>query len=316
MINETPLVSVITPVYNRSHLIERAIQSVIDQTYAEIEILVVDDGSTDNIEEVLHKLHDDRIVYLNQHHQGPSAARNKGYAMSQGKYIHFLDSDDYFLQTNISQKVKELEGHPQAGWVFSDCYFLRPGNLKPVLRNGNIAKLRKILFRTSTVFELLLMHYFVNTDAVMMRRECIESIGGFDETLISFEDMDFFYRLARRYEARFVDEPLVVVSHREPDSMTGDLRLFYRGKIQVIEKAKQLFPEETQRVGFPGRRVEADIHNYLGKSFLQSSKEKDAVEMFLKSIRAFPFQKSVYSLLFTALIRALRTAGTEYGMKR
>jgi glycosyltransferase involved in cell wall biosynthesis len=314
--NETPLVTVIIPVHNRSHLIGRAIQSVINQTYDAIELLVVDDGSTDTLNEVLNQLHDDRITCLHQSHLGPSAARNNGFAASKGEYVHFLDSDDYFLNTNISRKVKELTDHPQAGWVFSDCFFLCGGDVKPIEKNKNIAKLRNRLFKTSNVFRMLLKHYFVNMDTVIMRRECIESIGGFDETLPSFEDMDFFYRLAQRYQARFIDEPLVTVSHQEPDSLTGDLNLFYSGKIQVIRKMRQLFPEETRRVGFPGRKVEADLFNYLGKSFRESNKLKEAFEMFLKSVRTFPLQRSVYGLMFTTLFRILETPCSEHDRTR
>ncbi len=300
-----PTVSVIVPTYNRSSLVVRAVQSVLDQTFGDFEILVVDDGSTDNTREVLSSSSDKRIRYVSQSNLGPAAARNKGYALSHGKYVHFLDSDDYFLPTNLAEKANILNDSCEIGWVFSDCYYRNDNRRTLWSTNGNIRKLRKSLIRRSFVFDLLLMCYFVNIDTVMIRRECIERIGGFDENLESFEDMDFYYRIASMYKTKFIDAPLVVISHQEEDSLSRDRDRFFTGRIQVIEKTKQLFPFQTQEIRFPGRRAEADILNYLGTRLLEAEQEKMAIQKFLKSIRVLPFQKKVYRLLALAMFNAL-----------
>lgn len=316
MSNEMPLVSVIIPVYNRSHLIQRALQSVLDQTYANFELIVVDDGSTDATKEAIAAVGDKRIKYFYQAHSGEAVARNKGLSLARGKYIHFLDSDDYFLPANLTEKVNLIEAHNDIGWVYSDCYYLNPGEALPRSTNKNIKRIRRKLLERSYVFDLLLMNYFVNMDTVIIRRACLNRIGPFDESLTSFIDMDFFFRTAKLFEAKFIDAPLVVVSHQEPDSVTEDADFFYQGKIEVFEKTKRLFPEGTKKLGFPNRKERADILNYLGKRALQGSKKRDALRLFLLSIRAFPFQGNIYSLLFTTLLGRWRKRGSIDVVKR
>jgi len=294
-----PSVSVIIPTYNRAQIVLRAVRSVLDQTFENLEVIVVDDGSTDSTRNALNSLSDMRIRYLCQPHSGPAAARNIGFSASYGKYIHFLDSDDYFLPENIEKKIVLLEENHKLGWVYSDCYYTYAKS-----RNTILKRLYKKLLNKTNVFDLLLMHYFVNTDTVMMRRECFEQVGGFDENLESFEDMEFFFRLARLYEARLIYAPLVVIDS-QGDSLTADRCRFFTGRIRVVEKTKKLFPEETKRLGFPGRRAEADMLNYRGTELLETQNARMAIKAFLKSIAAFPLQKTVYSLFFLALFRAI-----------
>jgi len=294
-----PSVSVIIPTYNRAQIVLRAVRSVLDQTFENLEVVVVDDGSTDSTRNTLNSLSETRFRYVYQAHRGPAAARNIGFSASLGKYIHFLDSDDYFLPKNIEEKIVLLEENYNLGWVYSDCYYTYAKS-----KNKTLKRLKTRLMEKPDVFELLLMHYFVNTDTVMMRRECFEQVGGFDEDLESFEDMDFFFRLARLYEARLIYTPLVVIDS-QVDSVTADRCRFFMGRIRVVEKTKKLFPEETKRIGFPGRCAEADILNYLGTEMLKTRKERMAIKMFMKSIGAAPLQKTVYSLFFLALFRAI-----------
>ncbi len=206
----------------------------------------------------------------------------------------------------MTEKAQVLETHHSIGWVYSDCYYLNPGDAFPRSTNKNVQRIKKELLKKSYVFDLLLMNYFVNMDTVMVRQACISRIGRFDESLTSFIDMDFFFRTAKLFDAQFIDAPLVVVSHQEPDSVTADADFFYQGKIEVFEKAKRLFPEETKKLNFPDRKEQADIFNYLGKRALQSGKEREALRLFLMSIRAFPFQGAIFSLLFKTLLRSWR----------
>lgn len=300
-------VSVIIPTYNRSHFVVRAIQSVLDQTIRDFEIIVVDDGSTDNTKEVLDFCYGDKIRYFYQERSGASAARNRGFDSSLGKYIHFLDSDDYFLPNSIEEKFNILEQKPDLGWVFSDCYYINPGKPGFIGTNKNIKKTRKALHSNKDVFDLMLRCYFVDTDTVMMRRTCIESIGGWDEKLESFEDADFFYRMASQYRAGFVDAPLVVETHGEKDSITFDRDRYYRGLIQLIEKTKMNFPKETAKAGYPSGRLQADILNYLGSKAIGNNQPGNASNFFLKSIKACPFQKAVYKLFLTSVYKMLIT---------
>jgi len=114
-----PKISVIIPTYNQGRLILRCIDSVLHQTFQDFEIIVVDDGSTDNTKEIL-SAYGHPIRYLFQQNWGPSRARNAGIGQAKGDYIAFLDSDDYFAENNLEEKFQYLESNQQIGWVYSD----------------------------------------------------------------------------------------------------------------------------------------------------------------------------------------------------
>ena len=117
-----PVVSAIIPTYNFGRFLGEAIQSVLDQTFTDFELIVVDDGSTDDTREVVGSFNDSRIRYIYQENRGLPAARNTGIKASRGEYIAFLDSDDIWLTQNLELKVKSLDSHPDAGLVCSDGY--------------------------------------------------------------------------------------------------------------------------------------------------------------------------------------------------
>ena len=294
-----PKVSVIIPTYNRAHLVMRAIDSVLTSTYTNIDIIVVDDGSVDDTKDLINSRYGDRISYIYQTNKGAAAARNVGLKLSKAKYINFLDSDDYFLPDNIELKVKALEGNPELGWVFSDTYFKNSQN--QLVTDKNINKIRKELEQRSYFFDILLMHGITNTNSVMMKKECIEAIGAFDEKLVTFEDVDLFYRVSKYFKGKYIDKALLVVDE-QTSGLTSNRDRFYMGKIKVIEKTKKNFKDDVDKLGFPGRRVEADIFNYLGSIFLTKGENKKAMYEFLKSVKIFPLQIGVYIWLLKCLL--------------
>ena len=107
--NNTDLISVIIPTYNRAHLIKRSAQSVLNQTYKNLELIIVDDGSTDNTKEVIDSLNDERIVYVKQENHGVSSARNTGINVANGKYIAFQDSDDIWHSDKLEKQINTLK---------------------------------------------------------------------------------------------------------------------------------------------------------------------------------------------------------------
>ena len=117
--NQAPIVSVIIPAYNAERFIPQAIQSVLEQTYQSYEIIVVDDGSTDKTKDILKEF-EDKVCCIYQENQGPSAARNAGIKISQGRYICFLDADDIWTPDKLEVQVEFLECHPDISLVFSD----------------------------------------------------------------------------------------------------------------------------------------------------------------------------------------------------
>jgi len=203
-----PLVSVVIPTFNRAHVVTRAIDSVLAQTYRPCEILVVDDGSTDNTADVLQS-YAGRIVYIRQKNSGPAAARNRGIRESKGEFVAFLDSDDVWLETKIERQVTLLQ---------------RAGEHVPCCLCNSILEMPK--YRGQTSFELaklnlsepqgvclnpaaiLATRFILFVQSVMVRRSVLLDCGGFDEHLWLMEDHDLALRLALRGPWVLVKEPL------------------------------------------------------------------------------------------------------------
>jgi glycosyltransferase involved in cell wall biosynthesis len=181
------LVSVIIPAYNQSDYLGIAIQSVLDQTYQDIEILVIDDGSTDDTRKVANRFSDPRIKYIYQANKGLSGARNTGIRNSAGEYLTFLDSDDLFLPEKINLLASFLNSQTEIGFVAGqaipiDEHGQRIGNLfdNPIPKDPS----------------KLLLGNPLHVGSVMLRRSWQEKIGYFDESLRSYEDWDMWLRLA------------------------------------------------------------------------------------------------------------------------
>lgn len=200
----TPLVSVIIATHNRAGFVVQAVESVLNQTYANIETILVDDGSTDNTREVLRK-YQDKIHYYYQERSERSRARNEGFKRSKGDYIAFLDSDDLWLPTKIESQVQLLNEKPDVGLVYASVEFIdTDGN--PY--DGNLSwdePQRQVLY------EDLMTHNIVTgtTSSAMIRRTCLEKVGLFDESMNTCEDLDLYRRIARYYQFHQIDLPLV-----------------------------------------------------------------------------------------------------------
>ena len=182
-----PAVSVIIPAYNQGAYLKRAIRSVLSQTYPDFEVIVVDDGSTDNTPEVARSFNDSRLRYIYQENRGLSAARNTGIRHTTAPLLTFLDSDDLFLPEKLALLSAELEKHPEIGLV--------AGQAIPI--DENEKQVGKIFDRRPPEdASRLLLGNPLHVGSVMLRRECQESVGFFDENLRSYEDWDMWLRLA------------------------------------------------------------------------------------------------------------------------
>ncbi len=184
----TKKVSVIIPAYNQGLYLKEAIQSVLDQTYPNFDLVIVDDGSTDDTAEVVHRFRDQRIRYIYQENRGLSAARNTGIQHSDGELLTFLDSDDLFFPDKLEVLVAELEQHPEVGFVAGQAVLIDEyGN--PL---GEV-------FNTPLPDDpaRLLLWNPLHVCSVMVRRSWIDQVGLFDERFRAYEDWDMWLRLAR-----------------------------------------------------------------------------------------------------------------------
>ena len=183
-----PLVSIIIPCYNSDRWIAEAIDSALAQTYSPREIIVIDDGSTDKSLEIIQS-YGDRLIYQTGTNHGQSVARNKGFQLSKGKYIQWLDADDYLLPNKIQAQVAHLEA-TQADIVYGDWRHqyeeTQPAKL------GEI----KISGKQEDILESLLSGWWATPAAYLVRREIVRQIDGWDKNLRAQDDLDFWLRAA------------------------------------------------------------------------------------------------------------------------
>ena len=221
-----PQVSVILPTYNRAWIVEEAVASVLEQTFPNFELIVVDDGSTDDTRARLER-HGDRIRYLYQRNQGVSAARNTGLQHAAGELIALLDSDDLWAPDKLARQVAFFGTHPQARICQTEEIWMRRGRrVNPKQRH------RK---PSGWIFEPSLALCLVSPSAVMMRRELINEMGGLDVSLPACEDYDLWLRISLRCPIHLLDEPLVVKRGGHADQLSAAPGLD-RYRIQSLAK--------------------------------------------------------------------------------
>jgi glycosyltransferase involved in cell wall biosynthesis len=228
-----PKVDVIIPSYNTAKYLPMAIESVERQTFHDWKILLVDDGSTDNTEEVAAPFIDrlgSRIKYIRQPNAGLPAARNTAIRSSSSEFLALLDADDVWLPSRLAESLRSFKGHPRAGLSYGmiSCITSEGDPIDMVDRKqehgeGEIAPyifMRKVQLPCPTI---------------TFRRQCVEDVGLFDETMRATEDRDLWFRIALKYEVRFVNE--VIAQYRvSVNSMTTDPNRMLKAQLQFINK--------------------------------------------------------------------------------
>ena len=231
----TPTVTVIIPTHNRSALLERAIGSVLRQTFTDLEVIVVDDASTDATREAVSRVSDPRLSYVrhpaNLH---VSAARNTGVARARGRYVAFLDDDDEWLPEKLERQVEVIErSSPRVAGVYT-------GALSLHRTDGSAGYTIRPAFRGDILAELLKDNCIGPTSTVLLRRECLDDVGPFDVTLKYGEDYDLWIRLASRYDFECIPEPLVRYTPGA-DGLSSDYRVVIEGIETLLRRYRDLF---------------------------------------------------------------------------
>ena len=205
MQSEIP-VSIVLPTYNRAGKVGKAVESVLAQTYPYFELSVVDDGSTDDTEQIIRSYHDDRIVYYKmQQNGGQSKARNCGMQMAQYDYIAFEDSDDLWRARKLEKQMKQILSDKNAGFCYHKLRYDMGAGQSITLPDERIASEKK----SGDIYAQLLWDNMIGMPTLLVKKECVEQIGGLDEKLKCLEDYDFALRIAQKYQAVFLDEVLL-----------------------------------------------------------------------------------------------------------
>jgi glycosyltransferase involved in cell wall biosynthesis len=224
-VDEMLTVSVIIPTFNRAGMLKEAVASVLAQDYDGIDLIVVDDGSTDDTEKVLGTLPD--ICVLRQRNRGVSAARNAGIKKASGTFIAFLDSDDLWLPQKLSTQINFFYEHPKACICQTEERWIRNGvRINPKRRHTK---------PSGMIFERAVALCLVSPSAVMMRKELFEEVGLFDETLPACEDYDLWLRISCRFPIYLIDSPMVIKRGGHDDQLSKSPGLD-RFRIRALKK--------------------------------------------------------------------------------
>ena len=227
-----PTVSVIIPTYNRPQYIGRAIESALAQTLQDVEIIVVDDGSQPPAREIVSRYEANaqgvpvRYLYL-QPNQGPSAARNAGLREARGEYVAFLDDDDRWHPEKLARCVEALRKHPEAGWVYHRIESVDA-------ERGPILSFPAVV--TGRTYRDLFKQFYAFPATVVMRRECLETVGVFDASFRLNEDYEFFLRLARGYPHVGLPQVLCTMQ-RHGGNISKDYTGVYRHYVRVVRSS-------------------------------------------------------------------------------
>ncbi len=225
------LISVIIPTYNREKTIVRAINSVLNQTYKDIEILVIDDCSTDNTEEIVRNLNEDKITYIKHtRNKGGGGARNTGIRLAKTGYVAFLDSDDEWLPEKIEKQLEVFhQSNDNLGLVYTGFQFID--------EYGTIKKQTIPKERGDISLKILEGNCLGTTSTVLVRNKYLRGINGFDESLPSCQDWDLYIRLSTLCTFDFIEEPLVrYTSSRALECISNKKEMVILGHKKILEK--------------------------------------------------------------------------------
>ncbi|MGB3693669.1 MAG: glycosyltransferase [Spirulinaceae cyanobacterium] len=267
-----PTISVIIPAYNAEKTIQLTINSVLQQTWSDFEILVIDDGSNDSTLDKIATIADKRIKVLSQQNRGVSASRNLGISLAKGEYIAFLDADDLWQPNKLKEQLEALKNNPQAAVAYSwtdyideSGSFLHPGEHKTL--NGN-------------VYQEILVHNFVeNGSNPLIKKAALQEVGNFDECLAYGEDWELWTRLAAKYN--FVVLPCTHILYRMgSNSASSNLVKMEKQGLEVIEK---MFCNAPSSFGYLKRQSISNFYQYLLFRVLEGEMSR------VKGIQAFKF---------------------------
>lgn len=326
------LVSVIIPTYNRAKSCRNAVLSVLAQTHAEVEAIVVDDASSDETPDLIQGM-DDRVRYFRQKENGGvSAARNRGLEEAAGEYVAFLDSDDEWFPWKLEAQLSVLEAFPEAGMVWTDfraisedgslvqesylksmygaynnfkCEtgFRTQARLSDVWKGCPLQYREKALY-VGYIFSWMLLGNLVHTSTVLMRKERQRQVGLFDTSLTqSGEDYDFHFRTCRMGDVAFADVPSINYRVGASDQLTTSQYMIWiaRNNLKTVSKMLSVAREE---IALPPSM----IRKRLAESFAWIGQEEfvlgnpNARKYLRKSLQLFPFQRKTAAYLLLSYL--------------
>jgi glycosyltransferase involved in cell wall biosynthesis len=278
-------VSIIIPAYNAERYIAEAIDSVLDQTWPDVECIVVDDGSTDRTADIIRRYRNG-VKYFYQENAERSAARNRGFAESSGDFISFLDADDYIAPGKIEEQMTFMDAQPDYDVVYSRVLYFRDDGRR------NFREIRRPL-PTGDILNKLLFRNFISLGSPLLRRAVIERCGGFDTRLSYNEDWEFWMRLAVvGIRFGFFDACNLFCRVHEESSTSVDRLRMYESKLFVIEQFIRKFGANLRDKGVDIAPVLSFHHADYGRGLILHGRVVEGREEIAKACStAFPYRR-------------------------
>jgi glycosyltransferase involved in cell wall biosynthesis len=288
-----PTVSVIIPAYNTAQFVAEAVDSVLQQSYPPLEVIVVDDGSTDDTSAVLQRyVHDQRVRCIRQQNGGAGKARNLGVQHAVGELIAFLDSDDLWVAQKLALQVP-LFANPYVAVVYSDR--------EDIDERGEAVSAPALEFhRGDGLAGQLLVRNFVPMSSAVVRRSAYDEAGGFDPTLARSEDLDFWLRVALRHGFDYVRQPLVR-HRRRSNQLTANRLKVYEASLLIQERFLRSYPTAVSRRD--RNRGWSKRYSGRGKAWARSGNRSKAFADFLRALRYDPLNMGTMKEVIKLVVR-------------
>ena len=281
-----PTVSVIIHTYNNEKFIAETVASVLNQTYKDYEIIVVDDGSVDGTRDVLMP-YMQKIRYHYKENGGIASAKNAGIGLSQAEFVAFLDHDDLWVPDKLQLQMEHFNENPQIGLVYAKYTSFRDGKeLRTKPEKGY----------SGWIFKELLSKSFIQTSTVVVKRECLDAVGPYDETFSLGDEYDMFLRIARKFQCGFVDKGLTRYRVHDTNASNNDF-LFDNENLGVYKKIYNNF---TDLDGVEKKILRKRIARYsmkVAEGLYSQGKLEESKEYQKEANNFLPFYKRITSNL-------------------
>ncbi len=294
-------ISVIIPVYNHEKYIAESIESVLNQSYKDFEIVVVDDGSTDRTPEILRDF-GCKIKYIRQENKGGAAALNTAIRNSTGEYLAWVSSDDVFMPTKLEDQIKFFNENPGVDLTYADFYIIdKNGEIKREVHSPYYSD------RKTFVYNMLIGN-FINGSSVMFKRSCIEKVGYFDEEMKYHADGNMWFRMLKHYNFGHIPKPLLKyrwhntnLSH-DTEQMKRYLAIHYK-KVFSLYKLEEIF---DPNIAEGQKEFKSYSYRILADILFNQKLYTFAFAYMMRSLKASPFSVSIYLSFLFLLLRTVR----------
>ena len=287
--SETPTVSVVIPAYNAADLLPDTVESVLAQTYPAVEVIVVDDGSTDNTPDVM-EAYTPAVRYIRKENGGSASARNRGIREATGTYIALLDADDLWRPTKLTQQVAQLQAHPDLRWSYTNWLHADAQTGETLYRADQVMPQPD-----GDVLRPLVGRLFIPPSTELIRRDVFDAVGLYDESRLHriSEDWELSLRIAERYPVGYIAEPLVVRRrHAGKKTSTMNLDHALESRRAIIEKAIRRNPD---RLADRRDAALANLYTKIGRKWLNREERRRARALFVRALQHAPTDRRAWT---------------------